>query len=275
MDAARAEHVARARLRKAEKLARALVEAGATTANFDIIPWDLAVEVAGVRPPSDDTKQLVYDLLEFFEERAALPDRPITNNPERKPPMTNYTIVKRASRNFTVEADGQAVATSDGEPIRYKSKTEAQADVDAWLADEEAVQTDQATTAAVDDIAAMDRVKRVLAAKVEAEALSDWRRFGGTDRPSTPILDWMADPTTKPQRRSNGNGNGHASPRTPEQDAEFDRIVGELYPQGAKFSAISRALTEAEIPRSRSGRTDWTSGWVKAVAASHRLELSC
>jgi hypothetical protein len=46
------------------------------------------------------------------------------------------------------------------------------------------------------DIAAMGRLDRLQAAKVEAAALREWKNGDRTtEMPATPVLDWMSDPT--------------------------------------------------------------------------------
>lgn len=67
------EHEERARLRKVTQLVTAIRSAGGTVAMIDELgdkfPWDVATEAAGVRPPSDETKALVREAMEFLEER--------------------------------------------------------------------------------------------------------------------------------------------------------------------------------------------------------------
>lgn len=75
------EHEERARLRKATKLAMAIRSAGGTAAMIDELgdeyPWDVAADVAMVRMPSDATKVLVKDILEFHERRDAQERNPM------------------------------------------------------------------------------------------------------------------------------------------------------------------------------------------------------
>ena len=74
------QRIAAARLRKAHKLVAALREVETTTGVIDTLgdkfPWDAAAAAAGVRMPSDETKALVYETLEFLEaqDRAHVAD---------------------------------------------------------------------------------------------------------------------------------------------------------------------------------------------------------
>lgn len=74
------EYKAAARLRKAHLLVSAIRAAGGTVAMIDELgdkyPWAVAAEAAGVHMPSDDTKALVREALEFIEQRSAQPADP-------------------------------------------------------------------------------------------------------------------------------------------------------------------------------------------------------
>jgi hypothetical protein len=67
----KAERIAAARLHKAQKLVAAIRAAGGTVEHMDLptFPWEAAVSAAGVRWPSDDTKTLVRETLQFLEDQ--------------------------------------------------------------------------------------------------------------------------------------------------------------------------------------------------------------
>ena len=64
------ERIASARLKKAMKLVTAIHSVGGTAVDLDLedFPWDDAVRLASVRPPSDETKALVREALVFHDE---------------------------------------------------------------------------------------------------------------------------------------------------------------------------------------------------------------
>lgn len=59
----RSEHIARARLRKAQRIVAVLKATGATEADLTPEVWDAAILAAGTNPPSLATRTLVVDLL--------------------------------------------------------------------------------------------------------------------------------------------------------------------------------------------------------------------
>lgn len=66
--------IARARTRKAEKLAKILVDHGATSTQVAALPeygWAMAEDLAHVRPASHTTRAMVVSLLRVGEESDA------------------------------------------------------------------------------------------------------------------------------------------------------------------------------------------------------------
>lgn len=221
-----------------------------------------------------------------------------TNNKEHIMNPEQYEVVKVASRNFQVVGPDGPVVDSDGQPVRFKSAGEAKAEIAASVDDAKAVAAEDAgeapqvpqkarkapkaadeapnTPAAVDgltdeQIAAMDRAARLAAALAESKTLTAWRSNGREpcDRPATPVLDWMADPTTKPARKPS-QGSQAAPVRTEAQEQQLRSIISERRAAGDSWGKVAAALTEANIPTPRGGP------WWDTTASdlAKRLELS-
>lgn len=114
-----------------------------------------------------------------------------------------------------------------------------------------------------DVIAGWDPTTRINNARPERDALAAWRAAGSVpaDRPSTPIIDWMSDPTTKPARRSKGT----ATPtRDGDQESTMLALITEGRQAGESFKSIADKLNAAGIPTARG--VPWTdrSTWTKA-----------
>ena len=64
------DRIAAARLRKVHNLVSALRSVGAKAEDLDLadFPWDDTCKLAGTRPPSDESKRMVRETLEFLED---------------------------------------------------------------------------------------------------------------------------------------------------------------------------------------------------------------
>jgi hypothetical protein len=126
---------------------------------------------------------------------------------------------------YTVEKDGRRWYVLDHGvrcPNSFTTKKAAQIDADASnssaAADAavekvqpimDAAAAAQGSTLTDDVVASLDRAARIIAANPEKDALAAWRANGQQgDRPSTPILDWFADPNSKPARKVREGGTG-------------------------------------------------------------------
>lgn len=111
--------------------------------------------------------------------------------------------------------------------------------------------TTQVTVYTPDEIAAMNQTDRIMACKPERAALDAWKRSGRDgDRPLTPILSWMENPTT-PKRRS---VSARASfVRTPADTKTLTDIVLTERPKGTSWNRIAKMLEEAQVPSSNRG----------------------
>jgi hypothetical protein len=130
--------------------------------------------------------------------------------------MTNESTTQE---RFTVEKDGRKWYVLDaGVRVGSPFSTKKEAATEATAANENDAATpvrDPSTElpkgyATTDEfIASMDRAARIIAANPEKDALAAWRANGQQgDRPSTPILDWFADPNSKPARKVREGGTG-------------------------------------------------------------------
>jgi hypothetical protein len=174
--------------------------------------------------------------------------------------MTTTAEAETSDRRFTVQKVGaNKWAVLDGaEPVDgfFKTKGLAQAEADASEVDAH----DPAVPQNDDEmIARMNRGERLAAALKEGHAVSDWRAAGQTgERPETPVLDWMADPTTKPARKPAGE---RRTVRTVEQDAELDRVVTEARAAGASWWKVAEALNDAGVPTATGKPWRDTTAW--------------
>jgi hypothetical protein len=123
-----------------------------------------------------------------------------------------------------------------------------------------------------EQIAAMDRIERLAAAKPERAALAAWKSAGRKGpRPVTPIFDWMEDPAnngvTAPKSSkartgaSKGHRNGEKVTRTSEQEARLVAILTKAHRDGDKWHQAAKTLTAEAIPTSRGG------GWYYSTVA--------
>ena len=134
------------------------------------------------------------------------------------------------------------------------------------------------------EVEAMDRVSRLMLAKAEHVALVEWRESGGEgSRPSTPVLDFFADPAAVAKsRKRNGNG----KPRTPRNaiDSAVEETVAKLVvawrtEDALSWTQIAKLLNgEAVPPRAAreaiAGPTgEWTDAQVYALARRHQLAV--
>lgn len=169
-------------------------------------------------------------------------------------PGRRFTVAKVGHNKWAVLDDGQPV---DG---TFKTKGLAQAEADASEADAanpEILQTED------ERIAALSRSDRLVEAIAEGHTIRDWRAAGQQgDRPATPVLDWMADPTTKPARAPRGE---RRASRSGEQDALLDRTVTEVRAAGGSWWKVANALNDAGVPTSSGKPWRDTTAWQQGV----------
>jgi hypothetical protein len=121
--------------------------------------------------------------------------------------------------------------------------------------------------ATLDEIESMDRVARLKLAKAEHEALVVWKQSGGEgDRPSTPILDYFADPASVERRHSGKkNGGTRSQGLSDEHGAKFDEIVREHRAANTAWKKIAEKLTAEGIP-TVSGLAKWGPNMTRRVS---------
>lgn len=120
-----------------------------------------------------------------------------------------------------------------------------------------------------DEIAAMSKEARLSACKPERAALAAWKAAGRQgDRPITPIMSWMENPTVaRPSRTRSARAE---FVRTPEMHQKLTDIVLSERPKGTSWNKIAKLLEAAEVPSSARG-TQWFNK--TAFSAAQRLGL--
>lgn len=160
-----------------------------------------------------------------------------------------YTIDKRGSRNWVIlDERGEPLTDGEGNPQRYKSKAEAEAELEASQRDEA-----NGVPFTVDEIAQMTPNERIAAATPEKEALMAWRQGGQQGpRPDTPVLDWM-NVTPREQRRTSKPAAETTPVRSEEQEAQLKEIITTARAEGLSWMKVAEKLNEANVPTPRGG----------------------
>lgn len=120
-----------------------------------------------------------------------------------------------------------------------------------------------------DEIAAMGQVERIAACKPERAALAAWKAAGRQgDRPLTPIMSWMENPTVA--RKARAKSARAEFVRDPDKQTELTNIILRERPLGTSWNKIAKLLEAAEIPSSARG-CQWFNK--TAYSAAQRLGL--
>jgi len=126
----------------------------------------------------------------------------------------------------------------------------------------------------LEEIEAMDRAARLTHAMNEHHALTAWRESGGEgDRPSTPMLDFFADPNAVAKAKKAAKSNGERKPRNAIDPAVEESVVNVIVTARAaadSWTAIATALNASGV----TGPTgEWTDAQVYAVAKRRQLAV--
>lgn len=184
---------------------------------------------------------------------------PAATKAPRKRPSRGKAPTTKAAARAAIEAN-----TPKARKAAATNKVEPKVKVDRLT--REPVNTEADSGLSVAAIAAMDKVERLNAAKPESVALREWKKGGSKGpRPSTPILDWMNNPTVQKAHKATKIAGG-ANARTEEQQARLVEIIGEARTAGDKWHQAAKKLTAEGIPTSRGG--GWYYSTVQLLAKS-------
>lgn len=180
-------------------------------------------------------------------------------------------VVAREGKKWYVTLNGMPVLDS------YKTKTAA----DAAVAHE--LEALAAATPVLDAaaIAAMDKVDRLQAVKVERAAVKLWQQGSPTGtpdpdtRPDTPVLNWMnSTPATVRNARKSSKrpSSGTSTSRNPEQQTALMALIAERRTAGDSWAKVALALDSAGIA-TRSGKP-WDFATVHAMAKREGMDTA-
>jgi hypothetical protein len=117
------------------------------------------------------------------------------------------------------------------------------------------------------DIAAMGRLDRLQAAKVEAAALREWKNGDRTtEMPATPVLDWMSDPTNDVTKTTRTAARKTVA-NDPERDALIEKVIREGRERGDGWWTIAGTFNGLGVPTARGGE------WMGPTVWNHAKRL--
>ena len=130
----------------------------------------------------------------------------------------------------------------------------------------------------LEQIESMDRTARYLAAKDEWAALKSWKESGGEgDRPSTPILDYFADPASAETRKNGHTRKPSGERRTRSPKVELPEaaekkavdIITKCRADGLAWKAIAAKFNDRKVNDS----TEWVGPQVYSLAVRKQLPV--